>query len=341
MAQLPLDVAGAVSVWFETLLYGMYCSLFFETVYIILKKRMTKTIPAKIFFGATILMFFVATTHVALNLYRLLRGYVWLRDTVGPTDYFLDLGRWDNIAHDAINAIMSWIGDFLVIYRCFIVWNNNYYIIAIPSVLLILSVIANSIALHLFTKVPLGTIFGPNLVHWMNTIYALALVQNTMTTGLIAWRIWRQERASAVIGVQSSTSRSSLIPIVRIVIESAALYVLEMIVLIVLYTLNNNGQFVLQEAAVPTVGIVFTLMTVRLAMRSSKTLMTTTVRTGGGFPIEWRVRGSTTVATTEFGPTTLGTAGTTDIQVKSVEFGGSQSDQEAESQQVKETKDSP
>jgi hypothetical protein len=165
-----------------------------------------------------------------------------------------------------------------------------------------------------------------------------------------------------VIGVQSSTSRSSLIPIVRIVIESAALYVLEMIVLIVLYTLNNNGQFVLQEAAVPTVGtsnggkfhfiefaradipnqgIVFTLMTVRLAMRSSKTLMTTTVRTGGGFPIEWRVRGSTTVATTEFGPTTLGTAGTTDIQVKSVEFGGSQSDQEAESQQVKETKDSP
>ena len=162
-----------------------------------------------------------------------------------------------------------------------------------------------------------------------------------------------------MIGVQSSTSRSSLIPIVRIVIESAALYVLEMIVLIVLYTLNNNGQFVLQEAAVPTVGtsnggkfefaradipnqgIVFTLMTVRLAMRSSKTLMTTTVRTGGGFPIEWRVQGSTTVATTEFGPTTLGTAGTTDIQVKSVEFGGSQSDQEAESQQVKETKDSP
>ena len=52
---------------------------------------------------------------VGVNLYRLLRGYVWLRDTVGPTAYFLDLGRWDNIAHDAINAVVTWFGDFLVV----------------------------------------------------------------------------------------------------------------------------------------------------------------------------------------------------------------------------------
>jgi hypothetical protein len=52
---------------------------------------------------------------VGVNLYRLLRGYVWLRDTVGPAAYFLDLGRWDNIAHDAINAVVTWIGDFLVV----------------------------------------------------------------------------------------------------------------------------------------------------------------------------------------------------------------------------------
>jgi len=38
------------------------------------------------------------------------------------------------------------------------------------------------------------------------------------------------------------------------VVESAAVYVLELIVLIILYALNNNGQFVAQEAAVPTVG---------------------------------------------------------------------------------------
>lgn len=30
----------------------------------------------------------------------------------------------------------------------------------------------------------------------MSTIYAIAFVQNTMTTGLLAWRIWRANRAS-------------------------------------------------------------------------------------------------------------------------------------------------
>ena len=174
----------------------------------------------------------------------------------------------------------------------------------------------------------------------MNTIYALALVQNTWTTGLIAWRIWRQDRASAVIGLSSATSRSSLIPIVRIVIESAAIYVLELIVLIILYALNHNAQFVLQEAVVPTVGmlngirfrdfpllmmsiqgIVFTLMTVRLAMRSSKTLMTTVRAEGGGFPVDWRV-GPATTATTDLGPSTLATVETDEMQLKSMGTAG-------------------
>ncbi len=50
-----------------------------------------------------------------INLYRLLRGYVWLAANPGPAVYFGDLSRWDNIAHDAINAIVTWIGDSLMV----------------------------------------------------------------------------------------------------------------------------------------------------------------------------------------------------------------------------------
>ena len=108
-------------------------------------------------------------------------------------------------------------------------------------------------ALHLFTRVPYGTIFGPELIHWMNTIYSLAFVQNSITTGLIAYRIWRQDRRSVAAGI-STGSKTSLIPVVRIVVESAAIYLLELLVLIVLYALKHNAQFILQEAVVPTVG---------------------------------------------------------------------------------------
>ncbi|KAL0955935.1 hypothetical protein HGRIS_002123 [Hohenbuehelia grisea] len=301
-----------------TLWPGIYCSLFFEAMYIIVKKKiMSKTLPSKVFFIGSVLMFIIATIHIALNLYRLLKGYIWLVDTVKPETYFLDLGRWENVAHNAFNAIMTWIADFLVIYRCFLVWNNNYYIIIVPSLLVIMSIISNAIALDLFTKVPFGTIFGPNLIHWMNTIYALALVQNTMTTGLIAYRIWAQERDTRRVGIHSNGSKSSLMPIVRIIVESAAIYSLELLVLIILYALGHNGQFVVQEAVVPTVGIVFTLMTVRIAMRSSKSLATTEVQSP---TIRWRrYPGTDTTATTEF-PMTVHSVVTTDaIDLKPTE----------------------
>jgi hypothetical protein len=224
-------------------------------------------------------------------MYRLLRGYVYLRDTIGPVAYFSDLGRWDNIAHDATNAMMTWLGDglavsswmcFLImtdlnvltkIYRCYIVWDNNIWIVILPICLMIISIsklafkapppncmlthgaVSNSVALHLFTLVPLGTIFSPTLVHWMNTLYSVALVQNVFTTTLIAFRIYSQERASMVAGIRGPFNGSnSLMPIVRIIVESAMGYTAILVVLITLYALNNNGQYIMQEMSVPSVG---------------------------------------------------------------------------------------
>jgi uncharacterized iron-regulated membrane protein len=112
---------------------------------------------------------------------------------------------------------------------------------------------ASAVALYIFTQVPYGTIFGPEVVHWMNTIYALAFAQNSITTGLIAYKIWHQHRSSVAAGMTSGR-KTSLISVVRIVVESAAIYLFLLLVLIILYALKHNAQFILQEASVPTVG---------------------------------------------------------------------------------------
>jgi hypothetical protein len=70
-----------------------------------------------------------------------------------------------------------------------------------------------------------------------------------MTTGLIAYRIWRQDRMSR--GIVSSYR---LIFLVRIIVESASIYVLNLLILIILYALHSNGQYVAQEAIVPVCG---------------------------------------------------------------------------------------
>ena len=77
-------------------------------------------------------MFMTATAHIgeppiilrgtlrssliqAINLYRVLQAYVWLAKEVGPAAYLGNMGRWDAITHDALNAFMTWIGDCLVV----------------------------------------------------------------------------------------------------------------------------------------------------------------------------------------------------------------------------------
>lgn len=49
----------------------MYASLFIQTFFIILKKNRKDSGPSKIFFGAIILMFLLATVHIGMSLFTL------------------------------------------------------------------------------------------------------------------------------------------------------------------------------------------------------------------------------------------------------------------------------
>uniref|UniRef100_A0A8H7XMF4 Uncharacterized protein n=1 Tax=Psilocybe cubensis TaxID=181762 RepID=A0A8H7XMF4_PSICU len=54
-------------------------------------------------------------------------------------------------------------------------------------------------------------------------------------------------------GIVDRSSKLSLLHILRIIIESAMLYTIQWIVLMILYYSNNNGKVIVQNAIVPTV----------------------------------------------------------------------------------------
>ena len=88
----------------------------------------------------------------------------------------------------------------------------------------------------------------------LNAIYPLSLAQNVITTGLITLKIWTQHRQSSASGVVDRSSRLSLIKIIRIIIESAMVYTIQLCILIVLYFLNDTFQYIVQAAIVPSIG---------------------------------------------------------------------------------------
>lgn len=97
---------------------------------------------------------------------------------------------------------------------------------------------------------PNATVFDPRLTNWITTFYSIAVAQNISTTFLMAWRLWLGEKNSARYRM---STRASLMPILRILVESAALYLFVEIMLLSLYAVDYNAQYILLECVTPIV----------------------------------------------------------------------------------------
>lgn len=90
--------------------------------------------------------------------------------------------------------------------------------------------------------------------NWIvDLIFPVGLTKNMFATGLIAWKIWTQHRISKKQGVDWS-SRLNLIGVLRIVVESAMIYTLQILVLMILNLTHNNAMFIVQSLGIPSIG---------------------------------------------------------------------------------------
>lgn len=83
-------------------------------------------------------------------MYRLIRGFGLILGPKGtPLSYYRVSASWDNLTHTVMNAIMIWIADALVIYRCYTIWGSSAYqrhVVVLP-ILLLLSAMGVNITL--------------------------------------------------------------------------------------------------------------------------------------------------------------------------------------------------
>lgn len=89
---------------------------------------------------------------------------------------------------------------------------------------------------------------------WMAPIYPLSLAQNVITTGLIAFRIWAQLCTSTMNHVFDTSSRLTLARILRIIVESAAIYTIQILILVVITPMRYNAHHIVQAAIIPSIG---------------------------------------------------------------------------------------
>ncbi|CAE6509554.1 unnamed protein product [Rhizoctonia solani] len=254
--------AVLVGVWTETALWGIFFVLYSTCVYVLVHKRAPQTIQWIPLFTAS-LLFLLATFHLALQLRKVHEGLVLRVNEPGGSDaYFMDIGRWLNVTADAVYATMILVGDSVVIHRCFLIWGNRIRVILVPIILVLCTAVSGYAAVWLFTKLPPhGTALEGPIAKCATTTFLLSLVTNILTTGLISYRILATARkVSASIDIRPYMGG------LAVVVESAAIYTTALVVYLIVYVSRTNAQYILFCALCPIIGIVPTLIIVRVGL---------------------------------------------------------------------------
>jgi len=186
------------------------------------------------------------------------------------------LSRWQYIAYSSLALIMMWIFDCLMIYRCYIIWGKRWHIIVVPSILFFAGILLAILAWLSSPQSPIeNKLFKPLL----NVALPVNVLQYIITTSLISFRLIRQHRASRASGIQPSHSRINLFHVVRIILESAAIYTVLLIVTIVFLSMRSRNFWILAGMNTPTVGIAFTLISIRIHVVTTRARDRTTLFT--------------------------------------------------------------
>ncbi|KDR69732.1 hypothetical protein GALMADRAFT_77028, partial [Galerina marginata CBS 339.88] len=256
---------------------GMYLISFFNCIHVLVwSDRWFKPRHhvKKAMLLAALLMLVFASMDVAFHLRHVLDAFIYFNGD--PIETFDKTSNWINVMKMGCFVAQTFVGDSILIYRCWIVYDRNWLVVALPIALTssacgVMTIHAEATLHHKSGRM----LNSPTLVPFITSMLCLTLATNVITTcmcigynlrswtllGLIVHRICAirnsLKRRSVIV-----VSTSRLTSVVVVLIESGLMYTLSIIILFVLYMTSNNAQYGVSNAVVQIIGITFNLIIV-------------------------------------------------------------------------------
>ncbi|PPQ97458.1 hypothetical protein CVT26_002806 [Gymnopilus dilepis] len=269
----PIDAAQLVGLFMESVLYGKdnhsQCPAkltpFLPGVYLVSFFNCIRTLVwfegrfkswhdlNYMMLLAAILMFMFATLDVAFHLRHNLEAFIYFRGD--PVEEFDQTADWINVIAMVFYVLQTFVGDSILIFRCWVVYDRNWLVVAAPICLWLATTVCGIMTIYTEATINSSSrLLNSSLLKpFITSMLCLTMATNTLTTSLIVYRIW---------GVQKSLKQGfAIVPNPRLtrllftLIESGLLYTFSVIVLFILYIGSNNGQYGVSNA-----GITFNLM---------------------------------------------------------------------------------
>ncbi|KAG2144352.1 hypothetical protein DEU56DRAFT_732818 [Suillus clintonianus] len=259
---VPLDTATIISTTLEGILYGFSVLMFIGTMWASTYKPDVNRSIASV----AILLLMLSTAHVVVDIIRLEDGLVKYRDTFpgGPAAFFQDISQPTFVAKNLIYALQTMIGDGVVIYRCYVVW-QSVWVIIIPVILWCGSSAAALIAPYYASQATGGTIYTNQTGRWITVLFALTLSTNMISSGLLAYRIWTIERNVSLIRATNGT----MMPIVRVLVDAAIMYSAALFTILMCFVCANNAEYIMLDMIMPIISITFYMVFIRITLRKT------------------------------------------------------------------------
>ncbi|KAG1814397.1 uncharacterized protein BJ212DRAFT_1463418 [Suillus subaureus] len=257
---VSINVTQAVGLVCEALLYGVYCVLFITSIVILVKRyRLTN----RVIWVANCLLFITSTAHFALVF-----NHFYIALEHAPFSEF-KVETPALIGANVLSSVADLVGDLLLIYRCWLVWGNNFYVIVLP----LLTALGGfgcilPIPSLLLSIDPTSPVPPTQIVPLTTAGYALPLCTNIMVTVLIAGRLWYISRVPVV----DEHGKPVILKIaaggrpMMLIIESGALYMVTQFIFVVLVAIGNPAEAILSYVGTQIYGIASTLIIIRVGL---------------------------------------------------------------------------
>ncbi|KAI0045127.1 hypothetical protein FA95DRAFT_1573987 [Auriscalpium vulgare] len=151
-------------------------------------------------------MYLVATAHVV--------GSAWPFNSASD-DWARSLAIDELLT--SIATLNFVLGDGIVMWRAYVIWERSRHILGI-SLLLLFLMVGASIWQITYTAIRVQS----HIDHVYQTGVFMTLLANVVATGLIGYRAWRHYRSSSVVKIRIQRDRA--LAVLLLLVESGALY---------------------------------------------------------------------------------------------------------------------
>ncbi|TFK53450.1 hypothetical protein OE88DRAFT_1733372 [Heliocybe sulcata] len=259
----PADKAYIVGFLVEAMLYGIYIVLFGFALSFLVWRRRSADINWWLL-GSTCILFLASTIHFAFGFNNVISAFINRRNEAGGPAVIVEEPDFD-LRIDVMFSVNNFLGDAVLTWRCWLVWQKDYRIVLLPAVMLLVYAASAIVGLYNLSQVVNGgNQFSPSVDGFGTASFALSLALNFIVTSLIAGRIYylaKQHRE----GLPDRHAKQYM-NITIIMIESGALFALVQVAFVILWAIHSDAHWIGANPASQIYCIVPTLIIVRVGL---------------------------------------------------------------------------